>query len=347
MVLNHYANRRGLATPYVALQAAQLRAEGDAGNGDQLGFGTLTFSRDPIAAGGKPSGLTAWWIDGKMVLSWWGSAHATSYNVKRATQAGGPYTSIASGITDLLTYTDSGLADGAYYYVVTAQSASGESAASAEVRAMAGTGLHTHLTFDETSGTSALDASGNGHNAILAGGPASVAGRKGNALALDGADDYVSLPANVVADLADFTIAAWVYCDAERTWARVFDFGAGTQQYLMLTPRNGAGVMRFAMTANFSPAEQAIESTAALPVGQWVHVAVTLSGSTGCLYVNGALVGSNAAMFHAPFRLGATSQNWIGRSQFGSDPYFKGKLDDFRIYRGALGAAEVLALFNS
>jgi hypothetical protein len=65
------------------------------------------------------------------------------------------------------------------------------------------------------------------------------------------------------------------------------------------------------------------------------------------LYVNGALVGSNAAMSHSPLRLGPTSQNWIGRSQFGSDPYFNGKIDDFRIYRGALSADEVLALFNS
>jgi hypothetical protein len=28
-------------------------------------------------------------------------------------------------------------------------------------------------------------------------------------------------------------------------------------------------------------------------------------------------------------------QNWIGRSQWSADPYFKGRIDDFRIYHGA------------
>jgi hypothetical protein len=49
-------------------------------------------------------------------------------------------------------------------------------------------------------------------------------------------------------------------------------------------------------------------------------------------------------MVLSPFRLGSTSQNWIGRSQFASDPYFNGLVDEFRIYRGALSAAQIAAL---
>jgi hypothetical protein len=49
-------------------------------------------------------------------------------------------------------------------------------------------------------------------------------------------------------------------------------------------------------------------------------------------------------MVLAPFRLGSTGQNWIGRSQFANDPYFNGLVDDFRIYRGALSAMEIAAL---
>jgi len=56
---NHYANRLGIATSYTALQAIQIRPEGDGGKGDELGFGTLTFTRDPLPTAGRPSGLTA------------------------------------------------------------------------------------------------------------------------------------------------------------------------------------------------------------------------------------------------------------------------------------------------
>ncbi len=49
----------------------------------------------------------------------------------------------------------------------------------------------------------------------------------------------------------------------------------------------------------------------------------------------------------APFRLGWTGQNWIGRSQYAADPYFNGKIDDLRIYHGAMSAAEVTALYQA
>ncbi len=101
--------------------------EGDGGNGDQLGFGTLTFTRDPLAAPGKPSGLTARVRGTQVVLSWWGCPDAQSYSVKRASTAGGPYATIAPDITDTLTFTDSSVVAGeVWYYVIVAVTASGE-----------------------------------------------------------------------------------------------------------------------------------------------------------------------------------------------------------------------------
>ncbi|MBA3569685.1 MAG: fibronectin type III domain-containing protein, partial [Pyrinomonadaceae bacterium] len=61
-------------------------------------------------------------------LSWASSAGATSYNIKRATTSGGPYATIATGIT-ATSYTDTGLTNGTtYFYVVSAVNANGESA---------------------------------------------------------------------------------------------------------------------------------------------------------------------------------------------------------------------------
>jgi hypothetical protein len=38
--------------------------------------------------------------------------------------------------------------------------------------------------------------------------------------------------------------------------------------------------------------------------------------------------------------------NYIGRSQYTADPYFKGLIDDFRVYRRALGPTEVTTVFG-
>lgn len=57
------------------------------------------------------------------------------------------------------------------------------------------TGLSLWYKFDETNGTTAADSSGNGKTATLVNGPTWVAGKKANAVNLDGSNDYVSLPA--------------------------------------------------------------------------------------------------------------------------------------------------------
>lgn len=56
------------------------------------------------------------------------------------------------------------------------------------------------------------------------------------------------------------------------------------------------------------------------------------------------LVGSNPAMRFQPLRLGKTNQNWIGRSPNAANPNYRGLVDELRIYRGALGPAQVAAL---
>jgi cellulose 1,4-beta-cellobiosidase len=82
-----------------------------------------------------PAGLTATAGNAQVALSWTASSGATGYNVKRATTSGGPYTTVASGVT-ATSYTNTGLTNGtAYYYVVSAVNSAGESANSAQVTA--------------------------------------------------------------------------------------------------------------------------------------------------------------------------------------------------------------------
>jgi len=346
VIYNHYVNRKGLSAPFVSAIAAQIRPERSDWIGDSPSFGTLTFSLDPAAAGTPPSGLTAVLAGAKVLLSWWGSAYASSYQVKRAASPSGPFAAVAS-VTDPRTYTDAP-GDGVWYYTVTAIDTSGESAASNVVRIALPTELRVRLPLDAGSGTSAPDASGQGQDGALIGAASWGEGRNGSrALLLDGQTGHLALPAGVLSDVGDFSIALWVYWSTAATNTRVFDFGSSDIAYLALIPRDSQGKLRFAITGTTYFGEQSISAGSALPTGRWVHLAVTLAGTRGTLYVDGVAAGSNEAVALAPFQLGGTTQNWLGRSQYPADPYFNGRMQDLRLYSGALSAEQVAALAAS
>ena len=91
------------------------------------------FYRAGIAPPFAPAGLGGMPGYARVSLSWAPSSGATSYSVKRATVSGGPYATVATGVT-MMNYTDTGLTNGtAYYYVVSAMNAAGESAGSSEI----------------------------------------------------------------------------------------------------------------------------------------------------------------------------------------------------------------------
>ncbi|MEV6850517.1 arabinofuranosidase catalytic domain-containing protein [Actinoplanes sp. NPDC051411] len=170
-----------------------------------------------------------------------------------------------------------------------------------------------------------------------------AAGKLGNAVKLNGSDEYVSLPTGIVSGLSDYTVSAWVNPSSDDTWARVFDFGRGTSANMFLTVDGGGSGLRFGITTGGNGAEQDLTGGGQLPLNTWSHVAVTLSGTTGTLYLNGTPVATSANMTLKPSALGNTNQNWIGRSQY-PDPFLNATVDDFAIYDHALSTAEVAAL---
>ena len=352
---NHYVNKRGLAAPWTAQAAAAKRPDGFYNNGnspDFMGFTTLTCFLDPIPAGAVPGGLTARIHGTNVLLNWWGSAYATNYLVKRATVPGGPYTTIASIPASAdRAFFDSAVTNGSvYYYVVSAQDKFGESPNSPETKLGLGQ-LTTYYRFNESSGTNVADASGLSPAATLVNGASFTAsGKFTNAVSLNGSSQYVALPGGLITDLGDFTISTWVCLNTQNAWARLFDFGADTDRYMFLAPYNGS-VMRFAISKFTGPGEQQISGPAPT-AGAWHHIAVTLkrnNGSgVGTLYLNGAPVGTNSAMTFTPDMIGSlvnATNNYIGRSAFSGDPYLNGRVDDFRIYNGALSDAEIAALY--
>ena len=209
--------------------------------------------------------------------------------------------------------------------------------------------LFAYYPFDQTAGPTIPDTSGNGHGGTLVGTATFPAAVIGNGLSLPGVSgDYVALPGALLQTVTSVTLALWVNVRADQAWQRVFDFGSSPNVYMFLTPHaGGTSIARFAISTTGNATEQRLDATSVLPVGAWTHVAIVLGAGGGTLYINGAAVGTNAALTLRPADLGAAANNWIGRSQFTADPSFNGQIDDLRIYASALTAGQITTIYNA
>jgi len=204
-------------------------------------------------------------------------------------------------------------------------------------------------------------------------------GKFGNALKLSGSPiglaEHVSMPPNVVSGLHDFTIALWInpsqYDRALLSDSRpntdqatltngttVFDFGRPNPQfaepalarmYFTVRAGNDKPVPRFAITTNGTAGEQRLDAPQALPIDKWTHVAITRSGTTATLYIDGQPVATNAEMTLSPADLGETTGNWLGRCQFPQRnvSYLNAQLDEFQIFDRGLTHDDVRSLMSS
>jgi glucose/arabinose dehydrogenase len=196
------------------------------------------------------------------------------------------------------------------------------------------TGLVGAWSFDETAGTTASDASGNGNTGAISGATRGT-GRYGGALSFDGVNDWVTVNDTNALDLTTgMTLEAWVRPANVSYWRTVVIKEQPSQLVYAL----------YASTDNGRPSghvyttgDIALLGPAALPVNTWSHLAMTWDGLTTRIYVNGSQVASSALTGTA---VTSTSPLRIGGNAVWAE-WFNGLIDEVRVYNRALTASQI------
>jgi hypothetical protein len=221
--------------------------------------------------------------------------------------------------------------------------------------------------FDEASGTSASDSSGNSNTGTLTASNASfVAGHINNAVSLTRVGNNTSGLVNIANPSnfnfeynQSFTLAAWIYRNnntGEDDLIQKEDPANNYRGYGLLF-NAGSNSLYADLQFNNSGTHIEVYTNAAVSTGAWHHVVMTYDGShlaAGVkLYVDGASqaltvnydsLGTNTIQNADPLQIGGSGAG-DGTTDNGCCT-FNGKVDDARVYSGALTAAQVTQLYN-
>ena len=196
-------------------------------------------------------------------------------------------------------------------------------------------GLVGWWTFDEGSGATAADSSGMGNDGTV-NGATWAGGTIGGALSFDGTSDYVAIPNESDYDCAGaVSVCAWIKADPSMgAWK-----GA-------VTKSDNMNLQRYNDTAKIvwqtnGTSQYQLQSASDVIDDQWHHVVGTYDGADKKLYVDGVLDATAACTGS----IDTTDEPVeIGRNSHHDSYYWKGLIDDVRIYNRAITPAEVAAL---
>jgi len=204
------------------------------------------------------------------------------------------------------------------------------------VALQAQTGLVAAWNFNEGTGTTVADASGNNNTGTISGATWSTLGRYGNALSFNGTNNLVVVNSSASLNVTTaMTLSAWVFPTATQSgWRTIMQREVDAY---FLNASNDAGPLRPAGGGTFNGTVRFVGGPTALAVNTWTHVALTYDGAAIRLFVNGTQVATAARTGTlqtnaSPLRIG-------GNVPYGE--YFQGRLDEVRIYNRALSASEI------
>jgi hypothetical protein len=205
-------------------------------------------------------------------------------------------------------------------------------------------------SFEEGTGTTVEDVTGDEHEGTIEGAEW-ARGKYGDSLKFAGADDVVKVPNSPEFALTEgFSLEAWVRPEsASSEWAPILakEMGGGkAAEELAWWLYEGGEESNVPFGGNGPTAGKEEEAIAEdpLPVDVWSHLALTYDGFQLRLYVDGKLVDCSSVPAGAPpategeVQIGAVTEN---------GDYFKGRIDEVRIYNRALTTGEVAASMSA
>jgi len=209
-------------------------------------------------------------------------------------------------------------------------------------------GLIGYWSFDEGSGITANDSSGNGNNGTLVNGPIWTPGEIAGALSFDGVDDYVSFASQAQSTIS---ISAWVY--AQATPGNVFPRIIDMPGYVLFlaepsNPKSNPASLGFLSRRSDGDGEWDTPANS-MAYNSWNHVAVVYDSSSTSnnadLYING--VKQTISKINPP-RGTQTSNEGEGiiGNHIPLNRGWDGLIDELRIYNRALSAAEIVSLYD-
>ncbi len=207
-------------------------------------------------------------------------------------------------------------------------------------------GLVASYSFDDGVGGTVVDDSAHRHpEGSISGATWAVQGQHGAALAFDGVDDVVTIPHAAALELTTgMTVEAWVKpSTVDGVWRTVVmkELEAARVLGLAYALYASSDNETFSPTAavNTGSLDEHARGAAPLPVDVWTHLAATYDGFTERLFVNGVEVSSRAG---SGAIVGSTGPLSIGGNGQWPEEAFAGLIDEVRIYKRALSAAEIL-----
>ncbi len=214
--------------------------------------------------------------------------------------------------------------------------------------------LEAHWKLDETIGTEAKDSSGNGFHATLIGGLSfdkdSVRGVESGALNMDGSNNGIVTPDSFCRGSDSFSIALWFNPKAtldSDSYQANFLYGskepAYSEYHSLVFNKLGNGEIGFYVDDRTTDGVvYVVSKTNSWEANTWYHIVITFGQSTFKIYVDGQL---EQSVEHLRDSIGSIPKDYLGIARNGKHA-FEGKLDDIRIYGGALSESEVSRLFQ-